>query len=72
MMSKLVEPITLLKERICFLLKEWDDHTSHHLALQKILEVVDMLLALPLDTPLAKVEYSTCKCYLNDLLKVFH
>ncbi|KAL8480046.1 hypothetical protein ACS0TY_026830 [Phlomoides rotata] len=54
MMTKLVEPVSLLKQRIIFLLKEWDDHSVHYLALQKILEVGDMILALPLDTPLAK------------------
>ncbi|KAL2243207.1 UNVERIFIED_CONTAM: Midasin, partial [Sesamum indicum] len=50
MMVKLVEPVLLLKQRILFLLKEWDDHP----ALQKIVEVIDMILALPLETPLAK------------------
>ncbi|KAL0354500.1 UNVERIFIED_CONTAM: Midasin [Sesamum radiatum] len=50
MMAKLVEPVALLKQRILFLLKEWDDHP----ALQKIVEVIDMILALPLETPLAK------------------
>ena len=59
MHAKLVEPATHLKERILFLQKEWDDHTDHHLSLMKIVEVVDMILALPLDTPLAKVEYLT-------------
>ncbi|KAG6397962.1 hypothetical protein SASPL_139412 [Salvia splendens] len=54
MLAKLVEPVTHLKQRIIFLLKEWDDHTVHHLSLMKIVEVVDMILALPLDTPLAK------------------
>ncbi|KAK4395085.1 Midasin, partial [Sesamum angolense] len=49
-MAKLVEPVALLKQRILFLLKEWDDHP----ALQKIVEVIDMILALPLETPLAK------------------
>ncbi|XP_073036075.1 midasin-like isoform X3 [Primulina eburnea] len=49
-LAKLVEPVSILKQRILFLLKEWDDHP----ALQKILEVIDMILALPLDTPLAK------------------
>ncbi|KAK6125035.1 hypothetical protein DH2020_041213 [Rehmannia glutinosa] len=50
MMAKLVEPVSLLKQRILVLLKEWDDHP----ALQKIIEVIDMILALPLDTSLAK------------------
>ncbi|XP_073015322.1 midasin-like isoform X1 [Primulina eburnea] len=49
-LAKLVEPVSILKQRILFLLKEWDDHP----ALQKILEVIDMILVLPLDTPLAK------------------
>ncbi|KAK4427378.1 Midasin [Sesamum alatum] len=50
MMAKLVEPVALLKRRILSLLNEWDDHP----ALQKIIEVIDMILALPLETPLAK------------------
>ncbi|KAL3632042.1 hypothetical protein CASFOL_025026 [Castilleja foliolosa] len=49
-MAKLVEPVSILKQRILVLLSEWDDHP----ALQKIIEVVDMILALPLDTSLAK------------------
>ncbi|KZV19144.1 midasin [Dorcoceras hygrometricum] len=49
-LAKLVDRVSALKQRILFLLKEWDDHP----ALQKILEVIDMILALPLDTPLAK------------------
>ncbi|CAA2972808.1 midasin isoform X1 [Olea europaea subsp. europaea] len=51
MMVKLVEPVTILKHRILVLLNEWDDHP----ALQKILDVIEMILALPLNTPLAKV-----------------
>ncbi|CAA0814598.1 Unknown protein, partial [Striga hermonthica] len=50
MMAKLVEPISVLKQRILVYLKEWDDHPS----LQKIIEVIDMILALPIDTSLAK------------------
>ncbi|GFQ03816.1 midasin [Phtheirospermum japonicum] len=50
MMAKLVEPVSILKQRILVLLCEWDDHP----ALMKIIEVVDMILALPLDTSLAK------------------
>ncbi|XP_073126022.1 midasin isoform X2 [Henckelia pumila] len=49
-LAKLVEPVSILKQRILLLLKEWFDHP----ALQKILEVIDMILALPLNTPLAK------------------
>lgn len=52
MMVKLVEPVTILKHRILVLLNEWDDHP----ALQKILDVIEMILALPLNTPLAKVD----------------
>lgn len=55
MMAKLVDPVELLKQRILVLLTEWDDHPS----LQKILEVIEMILALPLDSPLAKVNYRT-------------
>lgn len=51
MMSGLVQPVAILKQRIIVLLKEWEDHP----VLQKIIEVIDMILALPLDTPLAKV-----------------
>ncbi|CAA3030254.1 midasin [Olea europaea subsp. europaea] len=51
MMVKLVEPVMILKRRILVLLNEWDDHP----ALQKILDVIEMILALPLSTPLAKV-----------------
>ncbi|KAL6547365.1 hypothetical protein OROMI_023086 [Orobanche minor] len=50
MMAKLVEPVTTLKERILFLLKEWDDHP----ALQAVIDVIDKILDLPLDYPLAK------------------
>ncbi|KAL2462441.1 ATPase [Forsythia ovata] len=50
MMVKLVEPVMILKQRILVLLNEWDDHP----ALQKILDVIEMIFALPLSTPLAK------------------
>ncbi|KAI8544654.1 hypothetical protein RHMOL_Rhmol08G0312700 [Rhododendron molle] len=49
-MAKMVERVTILQERITFLLNEWDDHP----ALQKILDVIEMILAIPLSTPLAK------------------
>ena len=50
-MAMMVERVTILRERILFLLNEWDEHP----ALQKILDVIDMILAIPLSTPLAKV-----------------
>ncbi|KAG5541983.1 hypothetical protein RHGRI_021724 [Rhododendron griersonianum] len=49
-MAKMVERVIILQERIVFLLNEWDDHP----ALQKILDVIEMILAIPLSTPLAK------------------
>ncbi|VFQ98584.1 unnamed protein product [Cuscuta campestris] len=49
-MATMVEPLTSLKQKILFLLNEWDDHP----ALQKIADVIDMLLAIPLSAPLAK------------------
>ena len=52
MMAKMVEPVGILQRRIASLLKESDDHP----ALQKILDVTEMILAIPLSTPLAKVE----------------
>lgn len=50
-MATMVDPVTSLKEKILMLLNEWDDHP----ALQKIVEVIDMILAIPLSAPLAKV-----------------
>lgn len=52
-MAKMVERVTILQERITFLLNEWDDHP----ALQKILDVIEMILSIPLSTSLAKVIY---------------
>ncbi|XP_058222016.1 midasin-like isoform X2 [Rhododendron vialii] len=49
-MAKMVERVIILQERIVFLLNEWDDHP----ALQKILDAIEMILAIPLSTPLAK------------------
>ncbi|XP_031091675.1 midasin [Ipomoea triloba] len=49
-MATMVDPVTSLKEKILMLLNEWDDHP----ALQKIVEVIDMILAIPLSAPLAK------------------
>lgn len=50
-MAKMVEPILALQKRITFLLHERDDHP----ALQKILDVIEMVLSIPLNTPLSKV-----------------
>nr|XP_017246046.1 PREDICTED: midasin isoform X2 [Daucus carota subsp. sativus] len=49
-MAKMVEPILALQKRITFLLHERDDHP----ALQKILDVIEMVLSIPLNTPLSK------------------
>ncbi|KAL7162677.1 hypothetical protein ACSBR2_043041 [Camellia fascicularis] len=49
-MVKMVDLVTILQQRIVFLLNEWDDHP----ALQKIVDVIEMILAIPLSTPLAK------------------
>lgn len=49
-MAKMVEPLLDLKQRVLVLLKEWDDHP----ALQKILDVIEMVLDIPVCTPLAK------------------
>ncbi|KAA8540262.1 hypothetical protein F0562_024175 [Nyssa sinensis] len=49
-MAKMVELVTALQQRILSLLIEWDEHP----ALQKILDVIEMILAIPLSTPLAK------------------
>ncbi|XP_059643593.1 midasin [Cornus florida] len=49
-MAKMVELITILRQRILHLLNEWEDHP----ALQKIVDVTELILAIPLTTPLAK------------------
>ncbi|KAI3964519.1 hypothetical protein MKW92_001685 [Papaver armeniacum] len=49
-MASMVEPLRSLQQRVLFLLNEWPDHPG----LQKILDVSEMLLAIPLGTPLAK------------------
>ncbi|OVA06149.1 von Willebrand factor [Macleaya cordata] len=49
-MAGMVEPLRTLQQRVTFLLNEWPDHPG----LQKILDVTEMLLAIPLSTPLAK------------------
>ncbi|XVF27001.1 hypothetical protein REPUB_Repub14bG0069100 [Reevesia pubescens] len=49
-MAKMVELLTTLKQRVLTRLSEWEDHPG----LQKVLDVVEMLLAIPLSTPIAK------------------
>ncbi|XP_017978548.1 PREDICTED: midasin [Theobroma cacao] len=49
-MAKMVELLSTLKHRVHTLLSEWEDHPG----LQKVLDVIEMLLAIPLSTPLAK------------------
>ncbi|MCL7041049.1 hypothetical protein MKW94_021074 [Papaver nudicaule] len=53
-MASMVEPLRNLQQRVLSLLNEWPDHPG----LQKILDVSQMLLAIPLSTPLAKVYFS--------------
>ncbi|KAK2975328.1 hypothetical protein RJ640_013841 [Escallonia rubra] len=79
LMVKLVEPVLAFQQRILRLLSEWDDH----LALQKIMDVIEMILSIPLDTPLAKalsglqfllsrvriLQETVSKFPLNDLLE---
>ncbi|XP_023760194.1 midasin [Lactuca sativa] len=50
MLAKMVDPVMNLQNRIRHLLSEWDDHP----ALQKIVDVIDMILSIPMNTPLAK------------------
>ncbi|XP_040935632.1 midasin isoform X2 [Gossypium hirsutum] len=49
-MAEMVELLITLKKRVLTLLSEWEDHPG----LQKVLDVIEMLLAIPLCTPLAK------------------
>lgn len=51
MMVKMVKLLTTLQQRVLMCLSEWEDHPG----LQKILNMIEMLLAIPLTTPLAKV-----------------
>lgn len=50
-MAKMVKLLTGLQHQILSLLNEWEDHHG----LGKILDVIEMLLNIPLSTPLAKV-----------------
>lgn len=52
MLAKMVDPLVSLKQRITLLLEERNEY-----ALQRILDIIDMILAMPLSTPLAKVVY---------------
>lgn len=49
MLAKMVDPLVSLKQRITLLLEEQNEY-----ALQRILDIIDMILAMPLSTPLAK------------------
>lgn len=49
MLAKMVDPLVSLKQRITLLLKERDES-----ALKEILDIIEMILAMPLSTPLAK------------------
>lgn len=50
-MARMVEPVLALQKRISFFLTERDNHP----ALQKILDVIELVLSIPLNTPLSKV-----------------
>lgn len=50
-MSKMVEPLLNIQQRVKCLLSEWSEHP----ALQKLLDVTEMLLSVPLEAPLYKV-----------------
>ncbi|KAI3727341.1 hypothetical protein L1987_67154 [Smallanthus sonchifolius] len=50
LLAKMVGPVMNLQQRIRHLMSEWDDHP----ALQKIVDVTDMILSIPMNTPLAK------------------
>lgn len=50
-MAKMVKSLTTLQQRVLMCLSEWEGHPG----LQKILNIIEMLLAIPLTTPLAKV-----------------
>ncbi|KAK6912183.1 LOW QUALITY PROTEIN: ATPase, dynein-related, AAA domain, partial [Dillenia turbinata] len=49
-MAKMVKPLITLRNQVLSLLNEWEDHPG----LQKFVDVTEMLLAIPLSTPLAK------------------
>ncbi|OMO91686.1 hypothetical protein CCACVL1_07050 [Corchorus capsularis] len=47
-MAKMVELLTTLMQRVLTLLSEWEDHPA---GLQKVLNVIEMLLAISLEHP---------------------
>ncbi|KAF5200410.1 Midasin [Thalictrum thalictroides] len=49
--AKIVNPLIALQQRVLSFLNDWPDHPF----LQKILDITEMLLAISLSTPLAKV-----------------
>ncbi|XP_048233780.1 midasin isoform X2 [Ricinus communis] len=49
-MAKMVKLLVNLQHRIISLLNEWEDHPG----LQKIIEAIELLLAIPMGTPLGK------------------
>ncbi|CAA6669952.1 unnamed protein product [Spirodela intermedia] len=62
-MSKMVEPLLNIQQRVKCLLSEWSDHP----ALQKLFDVTEMLLSVPLEVPLYKA-----LCGLESLLVRIH
>lgn len=50
-MEQMLKVLAPLRQQILSFLNEWEDHND----LEKILDIVDMLLTLPSDIPLAKV-----------------
>lgn len=50
-MYEMVEALAPLQQRIYSLINEYEDHPQ----LQKILDIIEMLLTIPSQTPLAKV-----------------
>ena len=50
-MVQILKVLAPLQQQILSVLNEWEDHND----LQNFLDIIDMLLTLPSDTPLAKV-----------------
>ena len=50
-MAQMLKVLAPLQQQILSVLNEWEDHND----LQNFLDIIDMLLTLPSDTPLAKV-----------------
>lgn len=55
-MFQMVEPLRGVQQVVTTLLEEWPDHPG----LQKILDITNTLLTLPLSTPLSKVSHFYC------------